>query len=1064
LLLAIQILQTASFSFGSLCFCGAHRRSKKTLAMTSQEIDMHNSTLIHPPLFDLDSSLSFSLDPVQDESRRVAFERLVATISSLGGEIVSNTIALEKEGPHVVHVNSLVFQVTGSDPILLVVPNTDKVSTTSVEELLADERITGARLAPADIVEEVCGFPPGSVPPLGHSPTSMRTIVDRQLLNVDTLWGGGGHPGLSSLIKTETLLNLDHVETADIATRSTDAVNSDSINGDYSFMQRERPPKPFFPVAPPPLAIAEKVCTNRNTSNPLKPIPVTIIGRITGVRQMAKRLVFADLAPPHHLLDSEDDRPWRSGLDGKEMSVQLIAGKTLCKALGDTAGPAALRHLKRGQLILVEGKTNVGNRDSLRNWVDKQSLDIVVFAYKVLEEGTTTVEASPSNIQSNTELRRLQLAASVPPPLSPHPRPPSPESKRRSSSYLSMNDVFPASDDSPPVTVVDSIDSVNEFATKISHLLLSLTTGDTANGEENYASEGIAVPGLDKVGLIGMDCEWRPSFLAASPAEPQPIMLLQISVHPLKRVYLFDTQALFRPLLNPSETMTELESAASQTLVDVFSSQRLIKVGFQLGADLRRLASSFPHIPAFRLFEAVVEVSSLAKKAMQLNKERNLKYHTASLARVSEFLLGKTVDKAQQVSDWAIRPLSEEQIEYAALDAAVSPLLLEKSLQMANAGIITANASRSSSFLQVGRFEDDTMYNGAVISWRFFLLDTNEPAAIRKLKAKRIVGDPYVVTQRWDTGGKPPMKPSVPSRQGEGPYTDVFGVFRMPSKLVRITSGKDPSTLVDHLVGHRTGRSKEKCVDSLLTGEAALPNGAKVELHQRSGYVEFADGVALFVNMPDKSYKRGYPNEWLDDGKYMTWYLRKSDWNDGTSYLAQKLIQSNREESESPSVPVLFVRMAKGIFLCCGRCRAIVDKTEVPQDEKMEDVHKTGDWGLVQVRLQLLDREKLQSSDEFVSMVKEWPDGRGTAKSSVDGDELLTKDDSDKPAKNAIAEAVLSGDIVGGLSLAVEQASIPPEKRSIKAGLLTLRQQLANDISENAAKALHALLQVGGGS
>ena len=256
--------------------------------------------------------------------------------------------------------------------------------------------------------------------------------------------------------------------------------------------------------------------------------------------------------------------------------------------------------------------------------------------------------------------------------------------------------------------------------------------------------------------------------------------------------------------------MTELESAASQTLVDVFSSQRLIKVGFQLGADLRRLASSYPHVPAFRLFEAVVEVSSLAKKAMQLNKERNLKYHTASLARVSEFLLGKTVDKTQQVSDWSIRPLSEEQIEYAALDAAVSPLLLEKSLQMANAGIITENASRSSSFLQVGRFEDDTMYNGAVLSWRFFLLDTSEPAAIRKLKAKRIVGDPYVVTQRWSTGGKPPMKPSVPSRQGEGPYTDVYGVFRMPSKLVRITAGKDPEDFLDHLVGHQNWSIKRE--------------------------------------------------------------------------------------------------------------------------------------------------------------------------------------------------------------------------------------------------------------
>ena len=191
----------------------------------------------------------------------------------------------------------------------------------------------------------------------------------------------------------------------------------------------------------------------------------------------------------------------------------------------------------------------------------------------------------------------------------------------------------------------------------------------------------------------------------------------------------------------------------------------------------------------------------------------------------------------------------------------------------------------------------------------------------------------------------------------------------------------------------------------------------------------------------------------------MTWYLRKSDWNDGTSYLAQKLIQSNQEESESPSVPVLFVRMAKGIFLCCGRCRAIVDKTQAPQDETVEGVHKTGDWGLVQVRLQLLDREKLQSSDEFVSMVKDWPAGRGTTPSSVDvnGDESLTIDDSDKPAMNTLAEAVLSGNIVGGLSLALEQASIPLEKRSIEAGLLTLRQQLANDASENAAKALHLL-------
>jgi ribonuclease D len=39
------------------------------------------------------------------------------------------------------------------------------------------------------------------------------------------------------------------------------------------------------------------------------------------------------------------------------------------------------------------------------------------------------------------------------------------------------------------------------------------------------------------------------------------------------------------------------------------------------------------------------------------------------LSRLCEVFLGKQLDKAEQCSDWLIRPLSPEQIEYAALDA-----------------------------------------------------------------------------------------------------------------------------------------------------------------------------------------------------------------------------------------------------------------------------------------------------------------------------------------------------------------------------------------------------------
>lgn len=48
------------------------------------------------------------------------------------------------------------------------------------------------------------------------------------------------------------------------------------------------------------------------------------------------------------------------------------------------------------------------------------------------------------------------------------------------------------------------------------------------------------------------------------------------------------------------------------------------------------------------------------------------------LADVVQFFLGRTLDKSEQVSDWAADDLSISQIEYAARDAAIMPEVLEK--------------------------------------------------------------------------------------------------------------------------------------------------------------------------------------------------------------------------------------------------------------------------------------------------------------------------------------------------------------------------------------------------
>jgi hypothetical protein len=301
----------------------------------------------------------------------------------------------------------------------------------------------------------------------------------------------------------------------------------------------------------------------------------------------------------------------------------------------------------------------------------------------------------------------------------------------------------------------------------------------------------------------------------------------------------------------------------------------------------------------------------------------------------------------------------------------------------------------------------------------------------------------------------------------------VNGIFRMPCKLVRIMAGKEATTIVNHLIGVRTGRSKEKCVDALLTGKAALPERAKIEFHQRLGYVEFADGVALFVNMPDRSFKRGYPNEWLGDGKFMTWYLRKNEWNDGTSSLARKLmLAGDGEVGDPPFVAILFVRMAKGVFLCCGRCRAIPTGSHQPENEVIDGVRKASDWGLFQLQLELLDRGKLKDSGDFIKMVCNWlGNGRDSdiESSNMSHNRGKTNQDLPGPRRGAkanemhtLADVVLSGNIVGGMNLALKRRNVPLDERSIVMGMEILKQELAKDTDIESAKAL-ALLEHGHG-
>ena len=975
------------------------------------------------------ASLSFSDDPILSQHRRKAFEKLQTIVGNLAEYegaaaielVMDKDIVKEDERINIIHINSLVFQIDRGVIILVILNSNDMVDIDKLKDLLETKKCVLA-----SNVEHSCGFPPGSVPPIGHSPTALRTIVDEKLMltvNNIVLVGGGGHPNVACRVRLDLLLMMEGTELADI---SVDADNSDEEEKTPAKESPEslRPfQKPFFPF-PPPLESAAQACYDGDPeASRLHPTPVTIVGRLSGVRRMAQRLCFLDLAPPDYVGSGNSnkdqyDMPWKSVIDGADMAVQLLAGKTLCQALGDVEGPLALKRFKPGQLVLIQGKTNVGSRNSLENWLTKRSFDIVVFQYTILEEGSLKQEKPllmptirverHQNIFSNADVKTSQGSADKT------------IVDSLASSYLKLADIFPNED---PIVMVDDMESVNEFASCLQSVLESLPI-QPFNGDDESL-----VPGLKNIAMFGIDCEWKPSFLMAT-GEPKPVLLLQISFQPLQKVFLFDMQTLARPLLASSQDMNPLETATSNALTTLFTSYRLLKIGFQLKADLRLLAGSYPHLPAFRLVHSVVEVSGIARKAMQLAKLRNSRQVVVSLAKLTEFMTRKPLSKEQQVSDWSIRPLTAQQLEYSSLDAAISPLLFEKAMKMADASWFPAE-------MQIGRWANDSAFSKSITSLRFMFLETPDPMAIRKLKAKQVVGEPYVVTQSWITGTDPPEVPSVPSDGGYGPYRDVNGILRVPVGLISI--GDNPERM-DSIVGQRVGKSKEKCLEILVEGNVNVPDGAMLEFQQRAGYVELLDGVVMFVNMPNKpgqGRQRGYPNEWINNGKSMTWFMRDYEWNGGNSRLGKKLLgKGTYGVAQKNPLVLLFVRMGKGDFLCCGPCIVSISKKTTSSEEA--DVK---DWGLVELELEFLAFDKLMELTDFSSMIY----AQEVDSNSDVGEEGSIDDISNEASKLEAAVNMLQlverGDLITAMYLATKDCW--DKSRSISFGLGAVKRVLA---------------------
>jgi Cys-tRNA(Pro) deacylase len=78
-------------------------------------------------------------------------------------------------------------------------------------KLAAASGLDQPRLARATKVLQLTGFPAGGVPPVGHT-TSIRTLIDDRVMQLDVAYGGGGHEDVLLRIRPADILKLTNGE------------------------------------------------------------------------------------------------------------------------------------------------------------------------------------------------------------------------------------------------------------------------------------------------------------------------------------------------------------------------------------------------------------------------------------------------------------------------------------------------------------------------------------------------------------------------------------------------------------------------------------------------------------------------------------------------------------------------------------------------------------------------------------------------------------------------------------------------------------------------------------
>ncbi|XP_052194123.1 uncharacterized protein LOC127802389 isoform X2 [Diospyros lotus] len=162
---------------------------------------------------------------------------------------------------------------------------------------------------------------------------------------------------------------------------------------------------------------------------------------------------------------------------------------------------------------------------------------------------------------------------------------------------------------------------------------------DEVNGLHNATCH------IEECKVVGIDCEWKPNYEKGS--KPNKVSIMQIASENM--VFIFD-------LIKLSEDVPEI---LDNCLARILHSPGILKLGYNFQCDVKQLAFSYGELKCFRHYEMLLDVQNVFKEPR------------GGLSGLAKKILGAALNKTRRNSNWEQRPLSQNQLEYAALDAAV---------------------------------------------------------------------------------------------------------------------------------------------------------------------------------------------------------------------------------------------------------------------------------------------------------------------------------------------------------------------------------------------------------